>query len=89
MIRVVNRLLLSFAGKRRAVLSWAVFTLVLGAQADDFQGATHMMPFEEDTINYNNAATTGAVTQLQKRIETGAATLQSSSGKMRRRFGTS
>jgi hypothetical protein len=43
-----------------------------GVQASDFQGATHMVPFEEETINYNNAAVTGAVAQLQKRLESGA-----------------
>ncbi len=35
-----------------------------------------MMPFEEDSINYNNAVATNAVAQLQKRLETGAVTLK-------------
>ena len=26
---------------------------VLAAIADDFQGATHLMPFDEETINYS------------------------------------
>ena len=50
--------------------------LTLCARADDFQGATHMTPFEEDTINYNKAAVTGTVTRLQKRIDAGEVTLQ-------------
>ena len=50
--------------------------LALCARADDFQGATHMTPFEEDTINYNKAAVTGTVTRLQKRIDAGEVTLQ-------------
>jgi hypothetical protein len=46
------------------------------ACADDFQGATHMMPFEEDSINYNNAGATNAVAQLQKQLDTGASKLK-------------
>jgi hypothetical protein len=53
-----------------------IFPVVFCVRADDFQGATHMMPFEEDTIGYNNATPTGAVAQLQQRIESGAATLK-------------
>jgi len=37
----------------------------------DFQGATHMMPFDEDTIGYSKAAATGAVARLQARIDKG------------------
>ncbi|HWN95509.1 MAG TPA: hypothetical protein VNT99_10785 [Methylomirabilota bacterium] len=54
----------------------ALAVLTCSGRADDFQGATHMMPFEEDTINYNNATPTGAVPQLQKRIDAGASTLE-------------
>jgi hypothetical protein len=54
----------------------AIAAIVVCARADDFQGATHMMPFEEDTINYNNAPAKSAVAQLQKRIESGAVTLK-------------
>ena len=68
MICAVTRSLLVFAAVTAA--------LALCTRADDFQGATHMMPFEEDTIGYNNATPTGAVDQLQKRIETGAAVLK-------------
>jgi len=77
MIYAVNRSVSFFAGRRCALL-WCVSIafVALCARADDFQGATHMMPFEEDTINYNNAATTGVVAQLQKRIDSGAAALK-------------
>jgi hypothetical protein len=54
----------------------AVFAVSSHVRADDFQGATHMMPFEEDTINYNNAVATGAVAQLQQRLDADAATLK-------------
>ncbi len=39
----------------------------------DFQGSTHLMPFEEDTINYNNTVSTGPITQLEKRLASGEA----------------
>ena len=54
----------------------AIAAIALSARADDFQGATHMMPFEEEPIDYNHAAATGAVAQLQKRIDTGATALK-------------
>ncbi len=40
------------------------------AQAD-FQGSTHMVSFEEDTINYNQTAANDPVARLQKRLEKG------------------
>lgn len=58
------------------MLGWAGLFVALGLRADDFQGATHMVPFEEDTIDYNNATPTGAVAQMQKRIESGAVSLK-------------
>lgn len=62
----------SFRGK--AVVYLALALAVAGARAD-FQGSTHLMPFEEDTINYNNAVAAGPVAELQKRIEDGKAKL--------------
>ena len=40
-------------------------------RADDYQGATHMMPFEEDTLHYNRTPADGPVPRLQKRIDEG------------------
>jgi len=37
----------------------------------DFQGATHMMPFDEESIGYSKAAATGAVARLQARMDKG------------------
>jgi len=37
----------------------------------DFQGATHMMPFDEDGFGYGKAAATGAVARLQARLDKG------------------
>ena len=41
-----------------------------GARAD-FQGATHMMPFDEEAIGYSKVAATGVVARLQARIDRG------------------
>src|SRR5882672_5446665 len=37
----------------------------------DFQGASHMMPFDEDTINYSKRQENGPVSRLQQRIHSG------------------
>jgi hypothetical protein len=37
----------------------------------DFQGATHLTPFDEETINYSKATATGAVARLQARLDRG------------------
>jgi hypothetical protein len=54
--------------------SWLLLTARI--QADDFQGATHMMPFDEDTIAYSKTTANGPVEQLQRRIDAGQTTLQ-------------
>ena len=46
------------------------------AHADDFQGATHLMPFDEDTIAYSKTPSTGPVAKLQQRIDKGEVTLK-------------
>lgn len=45
------------------------------ARASDFQGATHLMPFDEDLIGYGKARETNAITRLQQRIDDGSARL--------------
>jgi hypothetical protein len=42
---------------------------------DDFQGATHMMPFEEDTIAYGERQDTSLIARLQEAIDAGEITL--------------
>src|ERR1051326_3780253 len=37
----------------------------------DFQGSTHMMPFDEETINYSKTKASGPVARLQERIDQG------------------
>jgi hypothetical protein len=44
--------------------------------ADDFQGATHMMPFDEDTIAYGRTEADGPVPRLKKQIEKGKVKLK-------------
>jgi hypothetical protein len=34
-----------------------------------FQGASHMMPFDEDTINYSKTKDTGSIARLQERLD--------------------
>src|SRR5688500_15038318 len=41
----------------------------------DFQGATHLMPFDEEAINYSKAKDVNAVTRLQERITRGTVRL--------------
>ena len=67
----------SYARKRRLARGVLVL-LTAGAmassrsKADDFQGATHLVPFEEEsTINYSKAKSTGPVAKLQERIDHG------------------
>jgi hypothetical protein len=49
--------------------------LAVGARADDFQGATHVMPFDEDNLQYSKTPATGAVARLQERLDRGETTL--------------
>ena len=55
-----------------------LFTTVGPVSAQvDFQGASHLMPFDEDTIAYSKTADTGPIARLQKRIDAGTARLES------------
>ena len=46
------------------------------ARGSDFQGSTHLMPFDEDLIGYGKARETNVVTLLQQRIDGGSARLE-------------
>ena len=48
----------------------------LAAAQSDFQGATHMVPFEEDTISYNKTPSTGPIARLQARLDRGEVKLK-------------
>jgi hypothetical protein len=58
--------------QRMMVLCAASLLAVLRLPADDFQGATHMVPFDEEGMSYSKAPATGAVARLQAQIDTGA-----------------
>ncbi len=45
------------------------------AAAADFQGATHMVAFDEDAIAYSKSEPTGPIARLQKQIDVGRVTL--------------
>jgi hypothetical protein len=49
---------------------------VVTAHGDDFQGATHLMPFDEETINYSKQKDTGPIAQLQAQIDRGDVSLK-------------
>lgn len=54
-----------------------IVLLIRAAYADgDFQGATHMMPFDEDFIGYNKVSPNDPVTELKQRLENKAASLR-------------
>jgi hypothetical protein len=56
---------------RAAVLAVNLLAAVVSVSADDFQGATHLMPFDEGTINYSKAKDTSPIARLQERIDQG------------------
>ncbi|HYE31495.1 MAG TPA: hypothetical protein VEH27_08710 [Methylomirabilota bacterium] len=45
---------------------------LLSLRADDFQGSTHLMPYDEDTLQYSKAREDNAISRLQARIDSGA-----------------
>src|ERR1051325_5525507 len=57
-----------------------IFSLLISAFASraraDFQGSTHMMPFDEDTIAYSKTEATGPVSRLIKSLADGKTTLK-------------
>src|SRR5688572_15257193 len=48
-----------------------IILIAVAAMADDFQGSTHITPFDEDTINYSKTEADGPIPRLQKRLEKG------------------
>jgi hypothetical protein len=62
----------------RKTISSLIAALCLGSVpvfASDFQGATHLVPLDEDFIDYAKAEPDSAISRLQKKIESGDATL--------------
>jgi hypothetical protein len=48
----------------------------LAARADDFQGSTHKVPYDEEIINYSNQPAHSPVEKLQARIDRGEVKLK-------------
>ena len=46
------------------------------AVADDLQGATHQLPYDDEVINYHKAIPDGPVAELQSKIDRGEVTLK-------------
>jgi hypothetical protein len=44
--------------------------------ASDFQGATHLIPLDEDIIGYSKAEPDSAISRLQKKIDSGTVTFE-------------
>ncbi len=59
-----------------AVLAWLILLSSSSRLAADFQGATHMTPFDEDTIGYSKTPTSGAIARLEQRLAKGGVTLK-------------
>ena len=62
----------------RKTISSLIAALCLGfapTRASDFQGATHLVPLDEDIIDYAKAEPDSAISRLQKKLESDAATL--------------
>jgi len=45
--------------------------LIEGLPAADFQGSTHLVPFEEDNLQYGKTPATGPIAQLQAKLDSG------------------
>jgi hypothetical protein len=61
--------------KATAVALTLLLAGVAAARAD-FQGSTHLMPFDDETINYNKQEPSSAIAKLQERINQGKVTLK-------------
>jgi hypothetical protein len=64
----------------RTTIPKVIAALYLGfalgpASGSDFQGATHLVPLDEDVIDYAKTEPDSAISRLQKKIDSGAAKL--------------
>ncbi len=58
-----------------AVMACVAQAILMTAHASDFQGSTHLMPFDEDVIGYGKTPGTNAISSLKARIDSGAVRL--------------
>lgn len=70
----MNRL--SWNRAARLGCAWMAVLVAVGtAGAQDFQGATHLVPFEEENLQYGKTPATGAIATLQARLDRGEESL--------------
>jgi hypothetical protein len=60
----------------RALACAGFLTCFAAAALADFQGATHMMPFDEEIINYSKTPASNSVARLEQTLETGKVQLR-------------
>ena len=60
----------------RVFLFCLTLLLLMSQARADFQGSTHMMPFDEDTIAYSKTEATGPVSRLVKSLGEGKTMLK-------------
>ena len=72
---LLTRLIFTDWPRRVCVLSGLLFSLVPNVCRADFQGSTHLMPLEEEAIDYSKTKDSGSVAKLQERLEKGEAQL--------------
>src|SRR5262245_53452727 len=60
----------------RFVIAVLLINLISLTNAQDFQGSSHMMPFDEETIAYSKTPATGPIDRLQENILNGKAALE-------------
>lgn len=66
-----ERLIASSRSRASLVISSAILLMTGMLRADDFQGSTHLVPFEEDPIRYNSAKESNVISRLQERMNQG------------------
>jgi len=58
------------------MFAFALFCSGATVCASDFQGASHLMPLDEDTIGYTKGKPDSVISQLQKKLENGSVKLE-------------
>lgn len=61
---------------RGTVGLWFMVLVLSSVSGADFQGSTHLVPFEEDNIQYGKTAATGPIQKLQERLDAGQVDLR-------------
>jgi hypothetical protein len=61
---------------RISVIAFAAYHCAAMVYASDFQGATHLMPLDEDTIGYTKGLPDSAISELQEKINKGETKLE-------------